>query len=169
VYPNAYELQTAPGAADDLDRFADYPEVLGNAAVPAGTVSSSLRRAVAWHALRLAAELWVAWVKTEDALAWQEAGVNVSEVRPLFNFASSKNPALAKQYPSLAQFFDGPKLVAKQALATKVRKAKTKAVEQKSANGAPAAASAATGPSNATQQAATAAAAPVTKTVTVNT
>jgi hypothetical protein len=169
VYPNRYELQAAPGAADDLDRFADYPEVLGNAAVPAGTVSSSLRRAIAWHTLRIAAELWVAWVKTEDALAWQEADANVEEVRPLFTFAASKNPALAKQYPSLAQYLDGQTQVAKEAKATRVKKAKTKATEAKSANGEPAAASAATGATSAPQQAGTAAAAPVQKTVTVNT
>jgi hypothetical protein len=169
VYPNRYELQAAPGAANDLDRFADYPEVLGNAAVPAGTVSESLRRAIAWHTLRMAAELWVAWVKTEDALAWQEADANVEEVRPLFTFAASKNPALAKEYPSLAQYLDGQQQVAKEAKATKVKNAKAKAAEAKSANGEPAAASAATGATSAQQQAGTAAAVPATKTVTVNT
>jgi hypothetical protein len=171
VYPNAYELQAGQGAADDLDRFADYPEVLGSTAVPAGTVSSSLRRALAWHTLRMAAEQWVTWVKAEDALAWQEADANIDEVRTLFTFASSKNPALAKQYPSLTQFLEGTKLVAKQAQATRVRNAKTRAADAKSANevSATTANAASTGATSAQQQAGATAAAPATKTVTVNT
>ena len=52
----------------------------------------------------------------------------LDQLKPLFLIAVAKDPALATQYAGLAQMFDAPKAVAKQAVATRKKNAKTKAV-----------------------------------------
>jgi len=169
-YPNGLELQAMPGAMSDLGRFVDYTAMLGNAATPADTVVSLVTTGLAWRAQRDAAEAWDAYVKVEDGLAWRSAMNVLDEVRPLFLFAVSKNPELATVYPWLTQLFQAPKAVAKQANATKAKKAKVAKTNTTTAeSNAVAAATAAAAAATAAADKATTATGTPSKSVTVNT
>jgi len=123
-FPNKLELAAMPGALNDLGRFTDYGTVIGNAAASVATLTSSIQVALRWRELRDATATWDEYVKVEDALAWKTAMGQLTEVRPIFLFAVSKNPSLATQYPWLAQLFDAAKVITKQASTTKAKKAK---------------------------------------------
>ena len=173
-FPNGAELAAMPNAALDLLRFTDFTALLGASAMPAPALASAITLAIQWRQERDASNAWDACAKAQDAFAWRDAMNGIDEVRPLFLFAVSKNPALATTYPWLSQLFNVPKMMAKQAAASRANAAKKakKAAATAAAKGAETAAAVAPAATTA-QVPAGGAATPTpvtpTKTVTVNT
>lgn len=161
--PSSRELGAASAVIADLQRFSDYPTVLGSAAPPAAAIAAALTLGTEWRAMRDTTESWDEYAKAQDAMAWKNALTLLDELKPLFLNAVAKNATLAQQYLGLAQMFDAQRAPARQAAVTKKRNAKAKAD-----TAAPAAQAAAAAAPSAVPVA-TAAAAPATagKTITV--
>lgn len=122
-HPSKAEVRAASTAVVELTGFASYASVFGPLAPTAPTVANALNVAVQWRNMRDSTEAWDEYVRAEDGLAWKDALTLADELKPLFLIAVSKNPALAQQYPGLAELFGAPREVAKQGLATKKKNA----------------------------------------------
>ncbi len=77
--------------------------------------------------MRPPALAWDKYVTSQNGMAWKAATAQLDAFKPLFLMAVAKNPDLAVKYAGLARLFDAPKVVAKQAVATKKKNAATKA------------------------------------------
>jgi hypothetical protein len=146
-HPTSREVSASAVAIANLAKGDAFNAALGSLAPPAATLAAALETAIEWRAMRASSEAWDAYVRGQDGLAWKQALTIVDEVKPVFQIAVAKNPALASQYPGLVQLFEAPRLDSKQATATKKKNAKTKAAAAlSSAHAAGEAAAATTAP-----------------------
>jgi hypothetical protein len=161
--PMASEIAAIPDAVDELQAFADYSAVFGITAPPASQLAGLLAVAAQWTSVLSDTTAWLAYVKSEEGMAWKDALLLVEKMKPAFQLASAANPALLTGYPALARLLGASQLVAKRALATKKR---TKAAAATAAASEGTAAAQATQGAGANGAAASAAAPPRVVTVT---
>jgi hypothetical protein len=165
--PSAREVAAATTAVLDLLNLEDYAAIFGATAPDADTVTTALRAAVDWRAVREEATAWAAYVTAQDVMAWKQALVLVEQMKPAFLSAVARNRALAARCPGLAQLVDAPKVVAKMALVTKARKKAASAAATEGPSPAEAAPTPAT-PTPVTPEPTPAPAVDGRKTVTIN-
>ncbi len=121
--PRQAQVANAAQVVDELRHFTNYDAIFGTLVPAAKRIASVLEFAVKWRAQRDAAAAWNTYVRTEDALAWDAAIGLLDELKPSFQRAVARDPALAAAHPRLATFFATHKQIAQRATATKKRKA----------------------------------------------
>jgi hypothetical protein len=121
--PRKAQVAAAAPVVDELRHFADYEAIFGTLVPAAKRIASVLDFAVKWRSQRDAAETWNTYVRAQDALAWEAALGLLDELKPSFQRAVARDPALAATYPRLATFFAAHKQIAQRATATKKKKA----------------------------------------------
>jgi hypothetical protein len=75
-------------------------------------------------------------------MAWKDALESIEALKPAFALASTANPSMLKQYPSLGRLLGAQKVVARRGVSTRIKDKKAKAKELAAAasgSGAPAA------------------------------
>ncbi len=109
-HPSKGELAAAPQAIDDLERFDDFAAFFGICAPDASVLIAWLRVALQWRQLRDASRRWIAYLRAEDAAAWEQALTLTRRLRPFFSRAAAIRPSLNVTCPGLSRFLDAPRL-----------------------------------------------------------
>jgi len=125
--PKAAQVGVSPLVVTELTSSPTYGDDLGPTAPPARMIASAVNLAYRWRLIRNATEAWLAYVRTQDGLAWRDALALVTQLEPFVLAAVTRDPSVAAAYPGLMRMFDAPKVIARTASATKKKAAKTKA------------------------------------------
>jgi hypothetical protein len=142
-HPSTKELAAASTVVGQLQQpGCNYAELFGSAAPSAASVVNALQIGLGWRNLRVPADAWDQYVKTEDGLAWKSAMLLLDQLKPIFLTAIAQNAALATQFSGLAEMFGARRTAAAKGGATRKQNAKTKAVADAAAAQAAAVASA---------------------------
>jgi len=153
--PLQTELAVAPDAVLELQGFANYASVFGALAPDPTNLAQLLTVAAQWTGMLNDSTDWLSYVKSEEGIAWKDALVQLAALKTPFQLASTANPAMLGQYPSLARLLGAAQVVAKRAVSTKAKAKKATAT----ANAAAAAAASASGSGTTTPAASSAPAA----------
>jgi hypothetical protein len=125
--PSPRMLAAIPQAIADLEAFADMATVLGPLAPQAAVISDALVVGVSWRPLLIPSEVWAAYVRAQNGLAWKTAFQLIAELKPFFLAATAKSAQLAQKYQGLTELLTAAKVSAQQGVATKrANKAKAK-------------------------------------------
>jgi hypothetical protein len=90
---------TAPAAAE-LQRSTTYVADFGANAPPAAEVAQNLLSASAWRAEWEKAGQWLAYC-TEQRRIWEDKSLeDVATLKPAYDYAVTRDPTVAKRYPS---------------------------------------------------------------------
>jgi hypothetical protein len=127
--PKSGQVTVAPLVVAELTSSTDYAEQYGPSAPAAQTVASAVDLASRWRVIRAAADAWAIYARAQDGLAWKEAMALLTQLQPLFEAATTRDPAFAAANPGLSRMFSVQKVIAKSATATKKSKAKAKAAK----------------------------------------
>ena len=127
--PSSREVTAATTALADLAKFTTYREVLGGAAPDPDALASARKLALQWRATRNYTATWQAYVQAQDAIAWKAVLQTLDRLKPLLVRAASTS-TLGLQYPGLMELVEAPKRSAKQAAATRKKRAAEKAPKE---------------------------------------
>jgi len=164
--PMQSELASVPDSVAELNNFPNWSLVFGMTAPPAAQIAQRLQVAAQWTALLAQSNDWMTYVKSQEGMAWKDALESIEALKLPFQLATTANPSMLGQYPSLARLLGAQKVVAKRAVSTKAKKTKATntANAATAASVTPAPAAAGTTPAAGTAGAALAAARTVTVT-----
>ena len=144
--PMQSELASVPEAVKELNAFPSWSAVFGITAEPAAQIAQRLEVALLWTALYAASTLWDSYVKSQEGMAWKDALESIEALKPAFALASTANPSMLKQYPSIGRLLGAQKVVARRGASTRAKNEKATAKAQVTASGAAANAPAAAVP-----------------------
>ena len=164
------EVASAGRAIKDLEKIATDGNVLGIPATLPPPLAHALARALEWRKQRERAEALLTYAQEGDGRAWKVALTLLAEMKPLYEFAASKDGNFARKYPGLDAVMKAGKASSKKANKTKKQKkvAKEAALKKAQVDAAKAAADAAKAAAAAAKGAGGATATPH-KSITVNT
>lgn len=123
-HPIAGQLAAAPDAAQELRTFTAFGLLFGSAVSSASQYADELEDAVQWTAQRVAAEQFLTYVKSGEAVAWKNALTDLDKLNTVVQLVLAQNPAALASCPALVRLFDAKKAVAKRSHASKARKTK---------------------------------------------
>jgi len=125
--PMQSELACVPDAVMELQSVPNWGLIFGITAPPAAQVAQRLSVASQWTGLLSDSQEWLAYVKSQEGMAWKD-GLEVMEtLKAPFQLATTANPAMLKQYPALQRLLGAQKVVAKKAVSTKKKNKATAA------------------------------------------
>jgi len=128
AHPKAGQIAAVPSATAELNaNAASYTETFGPAVPSAGQLAGKLTNASQWTAMRVAIEVFMLYVKSNEAVAWKSALTDLEELNAIFQVIAKQNPVLIDGFPELEKLLDVDKVVGQRAAATRAREAKTKA------------------------------------------
>lgn len=123
----ASEIAAVPDALAELQGLTDYDTVFGITAPPRDQLVQRLATAVQWTPVLSQSSGWLRYVKSQEGLAWKDALELTEKLKVPFQLASTANPGLLSQFPSLARLLGASKVVSKRAVATRTKNKKTAA------------------------------------------
>jgi hypothetical protein len=125
--PMQSELASVPESVKELLAFPNWSSVFGITAEPAKQIAQRLEVASQWTALYAASTDWETYVKSQEGMAWKDALESIEALKPAFALASTANPSMLKQYPSLGRLLGAQKVVAKRGVSTRIKNKKAEA------------------------------------------
>ena len=125
--PKRAELAVVPDVVLELRSFSDYGHVFGMTAPRADLVAVALESASKWSALLAGSTSWIDFVKAGEGMAWKDTLTLTDRLKAPFALASANDPSMIVRYPAIARLLGAAQQIAKKAVATKKRKAATKA------------------------------------------
>jgi len=127
------QVAIAPKAAAEVQKSTTYLQQFGSAAPDKASVADALTTASAWSGVVQNAAAWYSYVRQQESAAWKHATSLTDPLRIPFEFRQARDASVAKEFPSLASFYAGPKVRAQKAVATKKKNAAAATAQSKMA------------------------------------
>ena len=119
--PKSSEIAAVPDSVVELQNFTNYNVVFGSTAPAVGDLAQGLDASLLWTSLLADSSDWMAYVKSQEGMAWMVTLTLVDKLKAPFALASANDPTLAARYPALARLLGAAKVIAKRGAATKAR------------------------------------------------
>jgi hypothetical protein len=137
--PKGVQISGAVAAAKELAKATTYVEDFGNRAPPAAQVAFVVTNAAKWRATWQGAKKFLAYA-AEQRAAWEnDALAQMDALKPAFDYATSRDTALAEKYAATSKFLAVNQVIAARAVSTRKANAKGKGAATAAAVTAPAA------------------------------
>jgi hypothetical protein len=98
--PTATQVDAADPAAAELQKSTTYVEDFGANAPPAGQVAQNLLTSSQWRGEWETARNWLAYCSEQRRLWEDQSLADVAALKPAWDYAVSRDPSVAKRYPS---------------------------------------------------------------------
>jgi hypothetical protein len=127
ITPFLSELAVIQGAVGEIQRFDDYAAVFGRTAPHAPVVAQAFDAASRWSSERRAAQAWLDYAATQEAICWKATRRLLDDLKAAFSLATSQDANLEAANPHLTRFFAVRHEMAMRSAATRARNKKAKA------------------------------------------
>lgn len=119
--PTEEQVSAAAGMAAEVSHDKAYREDFGKRAPDPAVVALALGRARALSDEVARAEAWLAYLKGENAAAWQQALEQTHKLQEHFEIADRADPDIAHRYPGTRAFYAARVRSAERAATTRKR------------------------------------------------
>ncbi len=136
------QLQCAMMVASELAGTTSVASDFGPYVPELAPIGAKLTLAAQWSNERAKAVAWQTYARSQEVLAWKPVMEALASLKPAFEYALSRNTAIAAKYPSLALFFGLAKQPGQKASRTRHAKKLAAAASTSSAPPTPGATSA---------------------------
>jgi hypothetical protein len=98
--PTSTQADAAAPAAAELEKSTTYVDDFGSKAPPVSQIAPNLVTASQWRDEYVSAKNWLAYVIEQRQLWEDKALADVASLKPAYDYAVSRDPSVAKRYPS---------------------------------------------------------------------
>jgi len=116
------QVAMVPQLVSELTPPDAFDSALGSFSPPGGPYTQILSLAADWTAARIAVEVYLAFAKTQEGIAWRSALTQTEQIKAVFDVAVVRNATLPEQFPALSRFLGVPSQITQRAHATRKRK-----------------------------------------------
>ena len=119
VLPRDAELRALPNALNDLLKFTNYSQVLGDTAPSYAQIVQALTAAGAWSSMRTESAAWDAFCGSQEGIAWTTLRVQMVRLQPSFELASGGPTNVKTMFAGLAALLGAKTVIAKKGASTR--------------------------------------------------
>jgi hypothetical protein len=132
-FPLLEQAAAAPDAAAEIEGSSTYATTFGSSVPKASVLAKELVTASDWTKLRVAAESFLLYVRSFEAITWKSARADLEKLDAVFQAVESHDPAALAAFPATKRLLSVPKVISARGAATRARDAKAKKAGQASA------------------------------------
>jgi hypothetical protein len=119
VLPRDAELRALPIAVNDMKKFTNYTQVLGDTAPPYAQVLQAITVANAWSSMRTESAAWDAFCASQEGISWTTLRAQMERLQPSFELAANGTSNVKTLFPGLATLLGARQVIARKGASTR--------------------------------------------------
>jgi hypothetical protein len=119
VLPRDAELRALPIAVNDMKKFTNYTQVLGDTAPPYEQVLQAITVANAWSSMRTESAAWDAFCASQEGISWTTLRAQMDRLQPSFDLAANGTSNVRTLFPGLSTLLGARKVIARKGASTR--------------------------------------------------